>query len=229
MRRVRRLTASYLLPASLLTVAWGCRSETKPAATPPAVSAEEHAADQAITVRLSEIINDAQIKYWPLQYNFAEDLLETLDQIEARLAGRAEGPAPRFMPKLDEPEEWAHSRETIRRWKAQTGKSMRAEIDRLKAAVAARKPGERFHPEWQKAFSNTFDDFKKIEVEEMRERRNRVIHEQAEKLFSEYRAKHPGLVRRFEATLNAPPYDLPAKAQAAESARGASPADRPGT
>src|SRR5262249_53268766 len=159
------------------------------------------------------IMNHAQIKYWPLRYNFAEDLLEKLDQIDARLGGQAEGPAPRFISKLDEQEEWAHYRETIRRWAAQTGKSMRAEIDRLKASVAARKPGERFHPEWQKDFSNTFNDFKKMEVEEMRERRNRVIHKQAEALFSEYRARHPGLVLRFEANINEPPYNLPSKAQ----------------
>jgi hypothetical protein len=187
----------------------------------------EHAADQDITSKLSKIINDAQIKYWPLRYNFAEDLLERLDQIEARLASRTEGAALRFMPKLSEEEELVHYRETIRRWEARTGKSIRPEIDRLKASVVARKPGELFHPRWQKDFSETFNDFKKIEVEEMRERRNRVIHEEAEKVFADYRARHPGLVRRFEATLSAPPYNLPSKSQAAESPRGALPADHP--
>jgi hypothetical protein len=228
MRRLRRPIAVCLLPAFLLTFAWGCGSDTTPTSTGPALLTEEHAADQEIMTKLSKIINDTQIKYWPLRYNFAEDLLERLDQIEAHLSSRPKGPAPRFIPKLSEQEEWAHYRETIRRWEAQTSKSMRAEIDRLKASVAARKPGERFHPEWQKDFSETFNDFKKIEIEEMRERRNHVIHEEAEKLFAEYRAKHPGLVRRFEATLSAPPYDLPSKAQAAETPRGAPPADHPG-
>jgi hypothetical protein len=195
----------------LLLFAWGCQAKSKPAE--PAVPPEEVAASQELTTGLSQIINDARIKYWPLRYDFAEDLLERLDQIEADLAGKKQGKVPRFLPKLDEEEERAHFRETARRWEAQTGKNFRSEINRLKASVAARKPGERFHPEFQKDFSASFDDFIKIEVLEIRERGNRVIHEAAEKLFAKYREGYPQLVQQFEAELKKPEYALPGEAR----------------
>ena len=75
-----------------------------------------------------------------------------------------------------------HFRETLRRWKAKTGKDLRAEIDKLKAEVAARKPGgPPFHPDFHKHFSAVFDDLIPIEVAEIRERRNRYLHEKAKR------------------------------------------------
>jgi hypothetical protein len=195
---------------SILLFASGCQAKSKPAK--PAAP-EEVAASQELSTGLTQIINDARIKYWPLRYEFAEDLLERLDQIESDLAGKKQGKAHRFLPNLDEVEEKAHFRETAQRWEAQTGKNFRTEIDRLKASVAARKPGERFHPEFQKDFSATFDDFIKIEVLEMRGRSNRVIHESAEKLFAKYRDGYPQLVLRFEAELKKPEYALPGEAR----------------
>ena len=86
---------------------------------------------------------------------------------------------------------------------------MRDEIDRLQADVAARKPGKSpNHPEFHKAFSAVFDDFIKIEVEEMHERRNRAIHREASSLLDKYRGSQPALVSETEAILDAPPYNL---------------------
>ena len=113
------------------------------------------------------------------------------------------------MPKLDEQEEMDHFRETFRRWKAKTGKDLRAEIDKLKAEVAARKPGgPAFHPDFQKRFSAVFDDLIPIEVAEIRERRNRYLHEQAKPLLDPHREKDPDAVREYEDVLNQPPYNL---------------------
>ena len=73
----------------------------------------------------------------PLEYEYNEDLLKILDQFDDHQKARPRA-RPRAMPKLDEEEEVAHLRETIRRWEAKSGKSLRAEVDKLKAAVAAR-------------------------------------------------------------------------------------------
>jgi len=161
-------------------------------------------------------VNDAGVRYLPLQYKFNENLLSILDQVEAHLSGKAAGPAPRFLagegkrPGLDEQEEADHFRETIRRWEAQTGKKLRDAIAPLKAEVAARKPDTPpTHPDFQKRFSAAFDDFIKIEVEEMRERRNRAVHAQVKPLLEKYRPTHPDLVRHFQGVLDTPPYGLP--------------------
>ena len=115
----------------------------------------------------------------------------------------------RALPKLDEQEEVEHFRETFRRWKAKTGKDLRAEIDPLKAEVAARKPGgPAFHPDFHKRFSAVFDDLIPIEVAEIRERRNRYIHERAKPLLDSYREKDADAVRRYEQFLSQPPYDV---------------------
>ena len=114
------------------------------------------------------------------------------------------------MRKLDEQEEVDHFRETFRRWTAQTGKDLRAEIDKLKAEVAARKPGgPAFHPDFHKRFSAAFDDLIPIEVAEIRERRNQYIHRQAKTSLDSFREKDPDVVREFEDLLNRPPYNLP--------------------
>ena len=73
----------------------------------------------------------------------------------------------------------------------------------------ARKPGgPAFHPEFQQHFSAAFDDLIPIEVAEIRERRNRYLHEQAKPLFDSHREKDPAAVREFENILNQPPYNL---------------------
>ena len=144
-------------------------------------------------------------------------MLEILDRVEADLSGKATGPPPRMMPKLEVEEEQDHFRETFRRWKDKTGKDLRAEIDKLKAEVAARKPGgPAFHPDFQKHFAATFDELIPIEVAEIRERRNRYLHERAKAILDPHREKDPDAVRELEQVLNQPPYNLttPAPAEA---------------
>lgn len=162
-----------------------------------------------VEVKLNKVLNDASIRYASLEYEYDENLLTIIDKAEAYLSGKPKGSAPRAMPKLSELEEYEHIRETIRRWRAATGKDLRAEIDQLKAEVAARKPGgPAYHPDFHKKFAAIFDSFIAIEVREIRERRNRAIHEAAKPLFEEYRATAPDLVKKYEETLNAPPYQL---------------------
>jgi hypothetical protein len=159
---------------------------------------------------LNTLMNEAMVRFRSLDYEYDEDLLQTLDRIEATLSSKTPGPHPRRMPKLDEQEEVEHFRETFRRWKAQTGKDLRAEIDKLKAEVAARKPGgPAFHPDFHKRFSAAFDDLIPIEVAEIRERRNRYIHQKAKPLLDSAREKDPEAVRGFEDVLNKPPYNIP--------------------
>ena len=102
-----------------------------------------------------------------------------------------------------------HFRETFRRWKAKTGKDLRAEIDTLAAEVAVRKPeGPRFYPDFHKRFAAVFDDLIPIEVAEIRERRNRYLHEQAKPMLDPFRETDPEAVREYEKVLNQPPYNL---------------------
>jgi hypothetical protein len=176
--------------------------------SPPTAPKSEAA--QKIGDAMNTLINDAAARFRSLDYEYDEDLLRIVDRVEAALSGKAPGPLPRAMPKLDEPEEREHFRETFRRWKAQTGKDLRVEIDKLKAEVDARKPGgPAFHPDFHKRFSAAFDDLIPIEVAEIRERRNRYIHQRAEPLLDSYREKAPDAVREYEDVLNHPPYSLP--------------------
>jgi len=186
--------------------------------------------DGEITAELSKIITEAGTRYASLEHEYDEHLLTIVDQAEGHLSGRLKGPAPRAMPKLSEQEEYDHLRETIRRWSAKTGKDLRAEIDKLKAEVAARKPGGPvYHPDFHKRFAAVFDDFIPIEVEEIRERRNRVIHEKAKPILEKYRDTAPAAVKQYETTLNAPPYKLPeSPTAAAETAPHAAPAEPKG-
>jgi hypothetical protein len=164
----------------------------------------------AFMSEMNTLMNEATARFRSLDYEYDEDLLQTLDRTEASLSGKTPRLHPRAMPKLDEQEEAEHFRETFRRWKAQTGKDLRAEIDKLKADVAARKPGgPAFHPEFHKRFSVAFDDLIPIEVAEIRERRNRYIHQKAKPLLDSNREKDPDTVREFEAILNKPPYNIP--------------------
>jgi hypothetical protein len=159
---------------------------------------------------LSTIISEAEVRFRPLNYEYDEDLLVIIDRAKAYLSGKTPGPAPRAMHRLDEREEMDHLTETIRRWEAKTGRDLRFEIDKLKAEVAERKPeGPRFHPEFHTRFSAVFDDFIRIEVAEIRERRNRYIHDKAKPLFDTYREKDPEGVRAQESFLGKPPYNVP--------------------
>jgi hypothetical protein len=197
---------------TMLALAGGCG---KPAAPPspktdPALAAVEADPEttKAIQDALTQVINEATIRYIPLEYNYDEGLLEKLDLIESRLSHKEKAPTTRLLPKLDEGEELDHFRETTRRWEASTGKKLRASIDPLKADVAARKPGIPYHPEFHKKFAAEFDDFIKIEVNEARERRNRQVHREAKPIFDKYRPTHPEIVSHFEQSIDSPPYNL---------------------
>ena len=199
---------------SWLVLASGCggRSTDGQGASPqalPPLGAEDQAVFRELESKTNEIINKITLKYTGLRYEYSEGLLKMLDQIESTLSGKAEGDPPRFLSQLEPEEEREHFRESIRRWEEKTGKDLRAEVDALKADVASRPAGKTYHPEFQKKFSQTFDDFIAIEVVELRERRNRAIHAEAETLLAPYRAKNPEAVRRIERILNAPPYNLP--------------------
>jgi hypothetical protein len=211
-RTLRLLTAVAFVTLALLS---GCGPRSPHDAPSggvgdPAQSPEAAQASQEMGAKLSTLINDASDRYRPLDYQYDEDLLTQLDRIDAYLSGKTTGSPPRFLPKLDEPEEVDHFRETIRRWQSATGKNLRAEVDKLKAEVDARKPGDKpFHPEFHKQFSAAFDNLIPIEVAEMRERRNKYIHANADAVFDPYRQKHPAAVRELEGSLNKPPYELP--------------------
>jgi hypothetical protein len=201
----------HVLPGILLLVLAGCGHPTPPPLkVQPATGTPQGETDtnQAIQSALTRIINEATIHYIPLEYQYDEDLLQQLDLIENRLSGKAKAATTRLLPKLDEAEELDHFRETVRRWEAATGKKLRASLDPLKAEVAARKPGTRYYPEFHKKFGAEFDDFIKIEVLEMRERRNREIHGKAKAIFDKYRAAHPEIVAEYQKMIDAPPYNL---------------------
>ncbi len=158
--------------------------------------------NRAIQEGLNEIVNEAEIRYKPLKYEYDEGLLKIADQAEARRSAKLKGDPPRFMPKLDEAEELDHFRETIQRWEERNSRPFRAAIDPLIAEVAARKPGEAFHPDFHKRFGLVFDSFIPIEVKEARERQNRTIRTKAETLLARFRATQPEVVKDFEATLS---------------------------
>jgi hypothetical protein len=157
--------------------------------------------------KLSDVINSANSKYQPLKYEYNENLLDILDRVEIRLSSKSTSLDPLPLPRLDEAEQLEHFQETIKRWSEQTKLELRGAIDPLKAEIAARKPGgSPFHPEFQKKFAAVFDAFIPIEVEEMRDRRNKAVHDKANVLFDEYRETAPDAVREHEKTLNEAPY-----------------------
>ena len=196
-----------------LVLGAGCQRPAAPDAPVKALSAEERQVSAALNRDLSAVINAETIRYRALDYEYDEDLLTILDRIDAYLASGSGGPPPRAMPRLDAQEEVEHFRETFRRWRAGTGKDLRAELDRLKTEVAARGPkAPPFHPEFHKRFSAVFDDFIPLEVNEMRERRNRAIHAKARELLDARRESYPEIVRVQEEVLNQPPFNLTAAA-----------------
>ncbi|MGE3821695.1 MAG: hypothetical protein AB7I30_19965 [Isosphaeraceae bacterium] len=206
--------ARMIATSLVVGLAVGCESRSTvdqepPGATASPMSAEDQAVFQKLKSQVDAIVSAKVERYGELRYEYTEGLLDTLDQIERTLAGEIKGEPPRFLTKLDPEDEREHLRETVRRWEARTGKNLRAEIDVLKADVASRKEGERHHPEFQRKFSKSFDDFILVEVTEIHERRNRAIHAAAEELLAPLREKHPEPVRRIEALLNTPPYHLP--------------------
>ena len=199
---------------SLVSLLAGCSGQAtidgaRPVPSAPSLSQEDQDLYQKLESQVSDIISAETQRYAPLQYKYTEGLLEILDQVGRSLSGTNEGNRPRFMTKLDAREELDHLRETVRRWEAKTGKNLRVEVDALKADVAARKPGETVHPEFQSKFSRSFDEFISIEVAEIRDRRNVAIHAAADKLLVSYRDKNPEVVRRIQLLLDNPPYGLP--------------------
>jgi hypothetical protein len=213
-----RLSPTRFGPAALFVVALtvpGCSGETTaptPTTNAPTVAPlgkEEEAVYRELESKVSALINAESKRFTPLQYQFSEGLLEILDQVDRSLSGKDKDEPPRFLPELSADEQRDHFRETIRRWEAKSGKSLRREIDALKAEVASRTAGEAFHPEFQKKFNTSLDGMITCEVEEIRERRNRAIHEKAEALLASHRATSPGAVRRIEELLSRPPYDVP--------------------
>jgi hypothetical protein len=204
--RVRRAVWIALLCAP---AAGGCANRDRPAAAaarPATAGADlggDSGADQTLAPSLSKLINDVTSRYSPLDYQYDEDLLEKVDRFEAELSGRASGPPHRLFPKLTAEEERDHLRETVRRWEAKTGGALRPAIEPLKAEVAARQPsGPRFYPDFHRHCRAVFDDLIRIEVGEMLERRNRAVHAGAASLLDPYRATHPELVGRYEASLD---------------------------
>jgi hypothetical protein len=216
---------SILLLTGLAAAACGCGSRARPAVEAPASVGADADLRQRLDHDLTRIINDATFRHLPLERAYDETLLANFDQIEARNAGRAKGDVPRFLSKVTEQEERDHFRETIRRWEAEQGRTLRDALEPLKAEVAARKPdGPRYYPEFHRRFRTVFDDLIKHEVTEMRERRNRAVREEATPLLDRYRAEHPDLVRDYETTLAQDyPVATPAQAEATHAPGKGSP------
>lgn len=202
----------------ILTISGGCGSSssdnTEIAKEPQSVSTVN--SDEAkINEAVSKIINDATTKYASLDYAFNEDLLKILDQFAGYYAATPENrkavKLERQLPKLDESEEIQHFEESIKRWEKKNARSLRSEVDRLKSLLAKRNTADKkSQVEFNKQFSAAFDDFVKIEVDELRERRNRWIHDKARPVIEELKATSSAAAGKVEATLNAPPYNLPA-------------------
>lgn len=210
-----RMRNSALLSGIACLCLSGCGRTETPVPDEPAVSAAPRSpAASKADEDLSRIINEASTRFTSLDYAFNEDLLRIVDETEAYLAAAPDArktmKLPRHLPKLDEQEELDHFRTTITNWEAKTGKKLRAEIDRTKAAVASRAANDKEAAiAFNKDFSATFDEFIKVEVNDLRERRNRWIHERAAPLIEEIRSKDAAEADRMRKILDAPPYDIP--------------------
>ena len=211
MRELLKIAAGSTLVLAALTLI-GCGDQT-PAGNelldPAETKVQTSEADQELGASLSTVINDANTKYRPMSYDNDENLLAILDRVETRLAGKSKTLDPLPMANLDEAEQLDHFKETIRLWSEKTKRNLRETIDPLKADVAARAPGgQPFHPDFHKKFAAAFDDFIPLEIAEIRERRNRVIHEKTRPILDQYRGSSQAAVLLHEKTLNSPPYDL---------------------
>lgn len=195
-----------------LVILIGCSTEAPNPGTSVATtlgSEQVSPLEAELQASLTKIINDAEFRYLPLDYDYDEDLLEKMDKVEAALSGKGSWPEPRLLTRLDEAEERDHFRVTLERWSAKTGRDFREAIEPLKAEVAQRSAdGPRNHPDFHKRFSEIFDDFIAIEVAEIRERRNKAIHQAAQAAFESARKDAPEIVAGLEKTLNQPPYNL---------------------
>ncbi len=193
----------------------GCGRPEAPGTDEAKVTAEPRSAVASKADEdLSRIINEATIRFTSLDYGFNEDLLRIVDETEAYLAAQPDArkamTVPRHLPKLDEQEELEHFRQTFSKWEAKTGKKLRAEIDRTKAAVAKRAANDKEASiAFNKDFSTTFDALIKEEVDDLRERRNRWIHERAAPLIEEIKSKTPAEAERLRKILDSPPYGIP--------------------
>jgi|GEM_PF-5962255 len=212
-----RLRTSAVLSGIAGLCLSGCGRTDTPIADNPAASAAPRSPDASKADEdLSRIINEASTRFTSLDYAFNEDLLRIVDETEAYLAAapdaRKSMKAPRHLPKLDEQEELDHFRSTTTNWEAKTGKKLRAEIDRTKAAVASRAANDKEAAiAFNKDFSATFDEFIKVEVNDLRERRNRWIHDRAAPLIEEIKSKSPAEAERLRKILDTPPYDIPSE------------------
>jgi hypothetical protein len=212
-------------------LAVGCDSTGPNSAAPPDAKAQAAEALRSadpktfatIETDVRKVVNDATVRYWPLDYDTDEQLVEILDQAEAQIAAGASEPLKRYLNRLEPEEELDHFRETIRRWKTKTGLDLRATIDDLKADIAGRDPKQTTFPEFHKKFAATLADFVKLGHEELRERRNRMIHDNLDAALDPHRQTHPAIVEHFETFYSQPPYNLPASSPSeapAESPKG---------
>ena len=160
--------------------------------------------------KFSEIIENASAKYHPIVYHYDEDLLAKMSAALAFLSGAKPEPRPsRLIPEIDEKEEDGHLRETITRWSAKTGRDFGKAVAELETALASVDRSKPFHPEFHREFSKVFDDFIAIEVPEMRERRNRVIHRRVREMLAPHSESKPKIARYFEQMIAVAPYADP--------------------
>src|SRR5262249_54273395 len=131
---VRPLTRHAAVLIVTLACVAGCnqKSDEGPDGGPvgksaPGETSEPEAGER--TGKLSKLRDHLGPRARALDYEYDEELLEVLDGVEGRLAGKSEALDPLPMPKLDEAEQLDHFRETIKRWSAKTDKNLRAEID----------------------------------------------------------------------------------------------------
>ena len=61
----------------------------------PPPSDSKSQASREIGAHLNQLINDATIRFRPLDYEYDEELLKIVDRVEASLSGKSPGPPPR--------------------------------------------------------------------------------------------------------------------------------------
>jgi hypothetical protein len=209
----------WLLAVALVTVGCGTTGTTEP---PPdartqaeqALRKSDPAMFQKIEEAVRKVVNDATVRYWPLEYDTDERLVDYLDQANKQIAAGASEPSKRYLRHMEPKEELEHIRETIRRWSARTGKDLRATIDDLQADIAHRDPKQTMFPEFHKKFARELSDFIKLENEELHERRDRMIRANLPAALAPYRDSHPAIVREFESRYSPPQVDPPASSRA---------------